>query len=359
MTGPDLAPPRLSPLEGIRLRTQRFFRKHGHKLWWLHSCYALALGISVVIIASTGFDHARWLAVSLGVVWLMLLAFFRIFGQGNRQEYATVEKSVRARFLVMTYVLKNLYQGMLFFLLPFYWRSSTLDAPNRYFVVLLGVCAILSTLDVVFDRFLMRWRALAGFFYAVTMFGCLNLVIPAWFPNTRTLYTLMTAGGVTALAFWTMHIPLAALRNRLYIGLLVLSVAAGVTCAYFLRVVIPPVPMSMSHGAVGPMVLPDGRLAMEVRSLDVSVIRQLQAVTDVVVPGGRGDRLHHVWRQEGVEIVRRSDPSTRAAGPRGSIRITSALTERSLPAHLAGRWSVDVETEDGQLVGRVAFTVVE
>ena len=39
---------------------------HGRKLWWLHSAYALALGTGVVAFAQQGFDHARWLAVSLG-----------------------------------------------------------------------------------------------------------------------------------------------------------------------------------------------------------------------------------------------------------------------------------------------------
>jgi hypothetical protein len=41
------------------------------------------------------------------------------------------------------------------------------------------------------------------------------------------------------------------------------------------------------------------------------------------------------------------------------VRLKSSLTGRNLPARLVGRWTVDVETEDGQLVGRVAFEVKE
>src|SRR5690606_24864240 len=133
-------------------------------LWWLHSAYALGLGVAVVAFAQKGFDHARWLAVSVGAAWLLVVLFFRLFGSGGRQQerlHAAGAK-VRLRFFAMTYALKNLYQGMLFFLLPFYWKSTTFGAANSWFVVLLGACALLSTLDIVFDRVVFRFRALAS-----------------------------------------------------------------------------------------------------------------------------------------------------------------------------------------------------
>jgi len=344
---------------GFKGTVRWLLHKHGSKLWWLHTAYALSLGAFVVMFAQKGFAHARWLAITLGVAWLVVMLFFRIFGTGARQDFATAWRGARLRFLVMTYVLKNLYQGMLFFLLPFYWKSASLDAPNRWFVLLLGVCAVVSTLDLVFDRVLMRWKFLASIFYGVTLFGCLNLVIPALLPNTRTLWTLLSAAGIAVLAFTTLHLPLGALRHPAGILLLVGGVGGGVGLAYSTRGMIPPVPMHLSTAAVGPETLPDGRLAMEVKALHTSVIQQLLAVTDVVVPGGKGDRLRHVWRREGMEIYRASEEASRVAGPEGAVRLRSSLGGKDLPARLVGRWSVDVETEDGQLVGRVAFEVTE
>jgi hypothetical protein len=334
-------------------------RKHGSKLWWLHTAYALGLGAFVVTFAQKGFQHARWLAITISVAWLVVVLFFRVFGTGARQDFATAWRGARVRFLVMTYVLKNLYQGMLFFLLPFYWKSATLDAPNRWFVLLLGGCAVLSTLDLVFDRVLMRWKILASFFYGLTLFACLNLVIPALLPNTRTLWTVLSAAGITVLGFSTLHIPLDAFRHKAAVPLLVTAVAAGVGLSYACRAMIPPVPMHLSSAAVGPAILPDGRLAMEVKALHASVIEQLLAVTDVMVPGGKGDRLHHVWRREDKEIYRAPEETSRVEGPEGAVRLKSSLTGRNLPARLVGRWTVDVETEDGQLVGRVSFEVKE
>jgi hypothetical protein len=128
---------------------------------------------------------------------------------------------------------------------------------------------------------------------------------------------------------------------------------------YAARAAIPPVPMYVSSAAVGPEQLPDGRLAMEVKTLHPSVIRELIAVTDVVVPGGKGDRLRHVWLQAGHEVHRTSEETSRIDGPKGVVRLRSSLTDRDLPPDLVGPWRVDVETEDGQLVGRAEFEVVQ
>jgi hypothetical protein len=351
------APP---PPMRLSTRARRFMKEHGHKLWWLHSAYALALGTGVVAFARKGFDHARWLAVSLGLAWLLVVLLFRLFEPGGRlRAFDGPDPKTRVRFYVMTYALKNLYQGMLFFLLPFYWKSTTLDAPNAWFVGVLAACAVISTLDIVFDRVLMRWRWLGSTFHALTLFACLNLVIPALLPDTRTLWSLLAAAAIAVVSFWTLHVTLQQLRKKVTFAFFALTLVAGVGAADLARSAIPPVPMYVSSAAVGPKQLADGRLAMEVKALHPSVIQELIAVTDVVVPGGKGDRLRHVWLQGGREVHRTTEETSRIDGPKGVVRLRSSLTDRDLPADLVGSWRVDVETEDGQLVGRAEFEVVE
>lgn len=359
-------PPESAPFEprpgllGFVDRARRFFRDHGRKLWWLHSAYAFTLGMGVVIFAREGFAHARWLAVSLGLAWLLVILVVRVFGvEGRLGASEPPHTLARLRFYAMTYALKNLYQAMLFFLLPFYWKSTTIGSANTWFVIVLAVCAVLSTLDIVFDRVLMRWRVLASTFHGITLFSCLNLVIPALFPDTRTLYSLMAATSVTVIAFWTIHVSGRALRKRIYIGVFLASLGVGIACVYAIRSGIPPVPMYISSAAVGPKQLSDGRLAMEVTSLHPSVIQELVAVTDIVVPGGKGDRLRHRWMQNGREVHRSSEETSRIDGPSGTVRLRSSLTEEDLPENRVGAWTVEVETEDGQLVGRSDFRVVE
>ena len=348
------------PSTRLTTRVRRFVRDHGRKLWWLHSAYALALGAGVVAFAHKGFEHARWLAVSLGLTWMLVVLVFRLFApSGEMRAFEAADPKIRRRFYVMTYALKNLYQGMLFFLLPFYWKSTTLDAPNVWFVLLLASCAVLSTLDIVFDRVVMRWRSLASIFHGITLFGCLNLVVPALFPDTRTLISLLAAAGIATVGSWTLHVTVRSLRKKAYVAALVLSVGAVVGLTYFARSAIPPVPMYVSSAAVGPKQLADGRLAMEVKTLHPSVIQELIAVTDVVVPGGKGDRLRHVWRHDGVVVHRTTEETSRVAGPKGAVRLRSSLTGDDLHVNLVGPWSVDVETDDDQLVGRTEFDVVE
>ncbi len=343
-----------------RQRASAFLKNHGRKLWWLHSAYALGLGITVVAFAQRGFDHARWLAVSVGAAWLLVVLFFRLFGSGRGQARLDgAAPRVKLRFYAMTYALKNLYQGMLFFLLPFYYKTTTFWSHNAWFVALLGVCAVLSTLDIVFDRVVFRFRALAAVFHGVALFGCLNLVVPATVPNTLAITSLLTATAITVIGFWTIHVDLATFRDRRWIAVFVSSIVGAVWGAYAARRYIPPVPLYVAHGAVGPIVLPDGRLGMEVRTLHPSVIDKLIAITDVVAPGGKGDRLVHVWQHDESEIHRATEDTSRVEGPQGTVRLRSALTGRQLPARLLGNWSVDVQTQDGQLVGRVSFRVVD
>lgn len=351
---PAPLPHRRSPIEAVR----SFLRTHGRKLWWIHSAYALILGIGIVVFAHRGFSHARWLAVSVGGAWLLVVVFFRT-AQSHAVRLEEAGTRMKLRFYVMSYVLKNLYQGMLFFLLPFYWQSATWDSANVWAVILLAVCAVVSTVDLVFDRIILQIRALASIFHAITLFACLNLVIPALFPNTRTLATLLWASAIATIAFLTFHVRVAALRDKRYFALFSVFVVFAMACTYALRRAIPPVPMHLASAAVGPTTLDDGRLSMQVTTLHSSAIRQLLAVTDIVIPGGKGDRLHHVWRLGNAEVHRASEDTSKVEGPNGTVRLRSNLTEGQLPEHLAGAWHVDVETEDGQLVGRVAFHVVD
>ena len=334
-----------------------FFKRHHAKLWWIHSAYALALGALVATFAQEGFENARWLVLTVIATWVLAMLVFRFFGAGNSRKLETAGSKIR--FYAMTYFLKNLYQGMLFFLLPFYWKSATWGEPNGYFLVVLGLCAFLSTMDVIFDNFLMKWRGASSIYYGFTLFACLNLAIPALLPDTGVLPSMLTAAGATVLAFWAFHFPLRLLKKPLYSGLLIVLVLSGVSGAYVARKVIPPVPLYLKSGAVGTAKLKGGRLAMELVALHKSHFTHLYATTEVVIPGGAGDSFQHVWRHE-RDIVHTTEGAVVLLDEgEGVLRIQTELPQESLPDNPVGQWSVDVMTTDGLLIGRVSFTVTE
>lgn len=342
-------------LAGAADAARALLHRHERLLWWLHTAYALGLGLTVATFAQEGFERARWLAVSLALAWLLVALFFRFFGTGARQDFLTAWPGARRRFFVMTYVMKNLFQGMLFFLLPFYWRAASHDAGTAMPLVLVAGCAVLSTLDLVVDRFLFRWKVMASAFYAVTLFGCLQVVVAALVPSITTITRLVLSGGLAVAAFLLFHLPLTTLRRPLVAGLFVAAVAGGAGGAYALRAAIPAVPMFVREGGAGPERSADGALALEVRAFRAAHVDGVWAVTDVSVIGG-GEPLHHAWRHEG-----RAVSGAAAAAPTrpadGILRIASHLPRAAMPADPTGRWTVDVRTASGQVVGRVAFDV--
>lgn len=346
-------------------------RRHGRKLWWMHSFYALLLGASVVVYAQEGLDHARMLAVSVVLAWLIVVLFFRLFGADAKKEEAVIVASQvsgaatqasghrRVHFFVMTYVLKNLYQGMLFFLLPFYWKSATRGAANFGYVVLLSGLALLSTLDLFFDHVVMKRRVFASIFHGLTLFSCMNLLVPAIVPSSRAITSLIVASVITVVGFWSLHAPPTLLKRKDVLAAMIASLAAGIGLAYFGRTLIPPVPMYVTRAAVGPEVLADKRLAMEVNRLHVSAIKKLYAVTDVVVPGGDLHNLRHVWVHDGHEIATDPKETSRSGGSSGTVRLESSLSGKELPKQLEGSWYVEVRTGEDQVVGRTTFDVIE
>ena len=350
-------PFRSSPKERVRA----FLKKHHRTLWWAHSIYALGLGISVIMFAQKGFDHARLLCWSLAGAWLLVIVAFRLFGDKERQGTSEMLGKKKLGFFAMTYALKNLYQGMLFFLVPFYWKAATFDSINAIVPVAIIICAVLSTLDLFFDRVLMRFRILAGLFNAVALFGCMTIVIPALLPSTRSVVSLMVAAPIALLSLATLFVQRSMWKKPLPAALLLVGMVGSSAAAYAGRRAIPPAPMYVAHAALGTSVREDGLLTMEVNNISAKELPKLLAVTDVDLPGGKGDALVHVWRRQGAEVFRSSEVTSRVmtgSKRENAMRMRSSLSNAVLPESPAGSWSLDVETEDGQLVGRARFQVV-
>ena len=347
--------PPQSRLAELREIGKDLLKKHEKKIWWLHTFYALGLGAFVATFAQKGFERARLLTLSLTAAWLLVVFFFRFFGTGSRQDFMTAWPGARRRFFIMSYLMKNLFQGMLFYLLPFYWKSTSVDAKTSVPFVCLAVCAVLSTLDLVFDRVLLRFKLIASIFFAVTLFGCANVVVPALITNVSALTTLLVAAALSGATFMLFHLSLASLRRPLAAGAFVSLVGLCVLVAYLTRVHMPPVPLYVKEGGVGTSIRADGTLDMEVRLVRSGNVKHLYCISDVQV-FGTGDTFHHVWKKE-KKVLEHTGAEAPASKERNVVRVASRLPE--LPDHAEGHYTVDVETASGQIVGRVTFEVKE
>ncbi len=154
---PDPAP--ASPPPG---RLKRILRK----IWWLHSGVALSFGLGVMLFARAGLAHADKVLIALFASWLLLFVALRfIVGPANRREQeGFARKGIR---VATNYIIKQFYQQMFFFLTPLYASSATWSFAswNWWLAPILLVCAVLSTMDLVFDHFVMERRWLASAMY--------------------------------------------------------------------------------------------------------------------------------------------------------------------------------------------------
>ena len=342
--------PSLSP------RVRRFHRLM-KQAWWLHSAGALAFGCGVMLFARKGIEHADVVLTVLGLSWVLVFIAFRfIVGASNTSpDERKAKKGLR---LVTNYVIKQLYQQMFFFLVPLYASSATwsLTSWNWWLVPILLGFAVVSTLDLVFDNFIMERRVVASTMYGVCVFAVLNLNLPLVF-GFQHFDALLIAAATTA-----PTVALLGFRVRTVLRprgiFLTAGVAIGMVFAvYYGRTGIPPAPTAMAHGSAGHgepgeyECVPGPVAAMRRDQLDL-----LRCVTEISAPGGLRDEIVHVWRHDHRVLAR----LTPARMPEcGSLVLRSTLGETRLPRDPRGKWSCTAETGDGQLVGRTSWRVVD
>ena len=327
------------------------------KIWWLHSSFALIFGVGVMLFARAGLAYADKLLIVLLISWLsMFIALRFIVGPANRRQNEGIgRKGVR---LATNYIIKQFYQQMFFFLVPLYASSATwsLSSLNWWMAPVLLVCAVVSTMDLVFDNFIMERRWLASLMYGLAMFGLLNVLLPLVFGVTHAAGLIIAAaatpGAVALLSFSARQVlaPQGMVLTLGATGLLLGAVWIG-------KRAVPPAPLAMpetsvGHGAPGAYeCLPASKHVLREHQLD-----QLRCGSWLVEPGGVKEDVVHVWRHEG-EVVARLVPAKVTCDGDGVV-YRSELPAVELPRDPKGKWACITETKGGQLVGLRRFEVI-
>jgi len=136
-----------------------------------------------------------------------------------------------------------------------------------------------------------------------------------------------------------------------------LLACGAVLVGWFARELIPPAPLFLTRAVAARAVTeltPTDVVEGEVAAATVAEWGGLSAYTAVSAPSGLRQPIAHVWSRDGVPFAR--IPLSPVRGGRAEGFRTFSTT-RNLPAPLAGRYTVDVVTEFGQLIGRLRFTV--
>ncbi len=334
-------------------RLRRILRK----LWWLHSTFALSFGVGVMLFARAGLAHADKVMIALFASWLLLFIALRfIVGPANRRDD---EHVVRKGLRVATnYVIKQFYQQMFFFLTPLYASSATWSFASRnwWLAPILLVCAVVSTMDLVFDHFIMERRWLASAMYGLAMFALLNVLLPLVMGVDHLTGLIVSAAATPAsvalLGFSIRQVlsPQGALLTLAMTGTLLAGVWYG-------RTLIPPAPLAMTESAVGHGTpgsyecLPGSKHAIRQNQLD-----GLRCGSLLREPGGLKEPVVHRWIYKGHEVARIAPERIRCDGD--GVVFRSYFPKELLPKDPTGMWSCETYTVGGQLVGLKKFEVL-
>jgi hypothetical protein len=344
---------------GLPPEQPSLFRRLVRKAWWLHSGFALAFGVGVMLFARAGLAYADKVMIALFASWaLMFIALRFIVGPANRREHEhVVRKGVR---VATNYVIKQFYQQMFFFLTPLYASSATWSVAslNWWLAPLLLVCAVVSTMDLVFDNFIMERRLLASAMYGLAMFAMLNVMLPLLL-GVDHLTGLIVAAAATpasvALLSFSLKQVLSPQGALLTIGM----TGALVAAVFYGRVAIPPAPLAMPETAVGHgseggyECLPGSKHKIRVDKLD-----GLRCGSMLREPGGLKEPVVHVWTFRGKRVAPPIRPSELSCDDGDATVVRSYFPAGQLPADPTGGWACATYTIGGQLVGVRKFQVL-
>lgn len=316
---------------------------------WGISLASFIGGLLTLFVFRRELAHVRWIVGYVLLLWLLVGVLAQV---RSRLE-------ARGRGVVLEaadYLIQTLYHGVLLFLLPVYYASATLDSPNVWLVVVIAGLAVLATFDPWY-RALVRPRPwLHHAFFVVASFGALDLALPL--VGVPPHQALLAAAWLTPVGLAPAVCRARGWPWRRGVGLMALVGVLAALLAWVGRATIPPVPLFAARRAVAWSVegleglhpAPHPVPAAELRA------RGLVAFTAIYAPAGLRQRVRHVWRREG-EVVDVVPLSPVHGGRREGFRTYSRKT--AFPAVVTGRWTVDVVTDFGQLVGRVRFRVVD
>jgi len=253
----------------------------------------------------------------------------------------------------------------------FYSQSASLTGTAVFFAVLV---ALLVANELLRDR-LSSFRLLVSL-YALVCFSFMTFFLPVMTGVMHTLMFLLGAALSLGATYWVIRLvyeglPARPTRELILVGAPPVVLVAVLVAFYFLHW-IPPVPLSMKFAGLYHQIgKADGRyqLSFEEGSWYQFWKRSddpfhgsgpAYCFTAVFAPVALETTIMHHWQHRPAG---RSDasfhttdriPMTISGGRQGGYR-GYTVKSRLDP----GEWRVDVETREGQVIGRIGFDVAE
>jgi hypothetical protein len=279
----------------------------------------------------------------LGWLWLLVEPWVR-----QRLE----RRRPRAGNLVVNFVSQSLQQELLFFSLPFLLVATQRDVGQIAFTGLVGVAALLSTIDPVYERVIAKRAARRMSFHAFCSWIAALVVLPMALsiPLERALPISLIGAAIWLLL--TLPMSLFSLPRRRNQVAWVVGMIAVPLAFWQLRAQIPAAGLAVTDARVTQTIdgLTPGDTVRRVRQEDLE--RGVIAFAAIRAPAGLAQEVIFEWRH-GLE--RERIVAEIQGGKADGFRTFSR--KHIFGENPTGRWTVDLLTPQEQLLERLVFVI--
>lgn len=315
---------------------------------WLAAA-SFALGVASFALMQRDETVARWVVALLGVCWLLMLAEGALGRLWRGRRWAHLPP------ILLRYATQAVHQQSFFFCLPFFFYTTTWSSGQAAFTLLLTAAAVAGLWDPLYYRVIAARPALYFAYHALAVYASALTLPPILWQLTTTQSLAIASAAIGLLALPSLAQLLIRGQPWRWLWLPLLGLALG-GAAWLARAWVPPATLWVT-GARITTELDSGQRqpGLPLRRVPASDLAGgLYAYTAIHAPRGLHERVFHCWRHRGqvVDCI----PLTIAGGREHGYRAWSY--KRHFPPDAAGRWTVDVVTGVGQLIGRLRFRVV-
>lgn len=303
------------------------------------AAFSLVAGLYSAFFTARTWSEVHWIGWLLAAAWALSLAF-PVLDRLRSRAGAPPLLLFGARSLAEI-AAQNSAQEVLFFVLPFWIRSTTFSSWNALFtIVLLGMAAATLYDPLYLGAILARPRRHAVF-RSLLLFAGLDFLLPVL--TSRSTVECAILAGAWSGASAGLGLARRPARGILWGGI------AGLLAVWLFQGGIAPVPLHVDRP-----VLCSGIRDHEPSDTLASVAAGDEAWfwTPIFAPPGRTDSVVHEWSRDGDVVARIVLPLR--GGREAGFRTWSSSRKVAISP---GSARIEVRLKDGQLLGRRDFEV--
>jgi len=313
--------------------------------------FGFCSGIGSFILVDRQAKLATWIAVIMLVSWLWLMV--------ENSAVALIARIFKREIPqpLLRYATQMIHQESLFFVLPFFFVTTTWNSGQLVFTGILAAAGLVSITDPLYYKWLAPRRWLFMALHTLTLFAALLTALPVILHLTTAESYKLSLITAMLLSFPSLASSFPINNWKRAIGLVLMTLAIG-GAGWLLRSWVPPATLWLTEVAVSTRFDNQNRTPGEsIQEIGVNQLRSsgLYAYTSINAPRGLDERIYHVWRHNGEEVDRIALDIH--GGRKEGYRAWTH--KQNFPPDVLGKWQVRVLTEDGQMIGVLRFEVTD